>query len=151
MPVDRAEVKLDLDRKWSPCKWTKWCERAAETLNVAGVSVKFVEVRETQHGFHAHITLDSPMPSDVALVALQAALGSDGVREALNLGRALQGRLDDWNSLSEVKAGYPSKGRFQFGGVLVQVLRRHSHPVRLKSPRSLDMEASKTPKRLGVS
>ncbi len=149
MPVDLALVKLDLDRKWSPCAWTKWCKRV---VVIMPGPVELVEVRETQHGFHVYLHLRDAMPSAMALVALQAALGSDGVREAFNIRRASQDRDDDWNSLSEVKAGFRTKGRFQFAAVLVQALRDAGHKTaRLAAPRALDMEAVKTVKRVAVS
>jgi hypothetical protein len=151
VPVDLRAVKLDLDRKWSACAWTRWAERVAICLREAGVVVLRVEVRETLHGFHVVLHLADELPSAVAVVALQALLGSDGVREAINFSRALADRGDDWNLLFETKGAHTSRPRMDYGRILLLALKRQGQVPRLDAPRLRDMEAFKTAKRVAVS
>lgn len=141
MQLDLRQVRLDLDRKWTPCAFRRWCERAVLVLRQLAVDVELVEVRQTTRGFHAQLTLRDPAPSAEWLVAVQAALGSDGVREALNLTRAAAGRLDDWNLLFQRKAGNEAtRSRTDYGGILVRQLRSAGHGARLAPPRFVDLE-----------
>lgn len=147
--IDRRRVKLDLDRKWSACAWTKWSERAAICLREAGLVVERIEVRETARGFHVVLVLVDELPSDLAVVAVQALLGSDGVREAINFSRAVSGRADDWNILFETKGTHTSKPRMDYGRILLLALKRQGQAPQLDAPRLRDMEAFKTAKRVG--
>lgn len=149
MAINRLQVKLDLDRKWTACAWTKWAERVAVCLREAGVSVGRVEVRETARGFHVVLHLEEMLPSDLAVVALQAILGSDGIREAINFNRALSDdREDAWNILFETKGTHTSRPRMDYGRILLLALKRHGQTPTLEAPRIRDMEAFKTAKRL---
>lgn len=145
-PVDLDVLRLDLDRKWTACGWAKQCERIAQTLHHALVVVDSVEVRETRKGFHVRITLARPLDSTIELVALQAILGSDAIREALNLARARAGRLDDWNLLFETKGERTTKLRLDYGGMLIQALRRVGMKPRLDAPRGIDWQPAQSKK-----
>jgi hypothetical protein len=101
--LNLAEIRLDLDRKWSGCGWVRWCERFAATARCLNLAIYKTDVRETRRGVHVYVFLQRPVGSSVELVALQAILGSDSMREAMNLRRALTGRSDAWNVLHEVK------------------------------------------------
>lgn len=149
MPVNLRVVKLDLDRKWSACAWTRWADRAAICLREAGLKVTRVEVRETLHGFHVVLYLEEALPTAGAVVAMQAILGSDGVREAINFSRALAGRTDDWNILFETKGTHTSRPRMDYGRILLVALKRQGQSPRLEAPRLRDMEAFKTMKQVG--
>lgn len=96
--TDLALVRLDLDRKYSLCAWTRQSERIRDALGIMGIKVIGVEVRGTTKGMHVQLILDQPLESEVHLVALQAILGSDSNREALGLTRA--GKMDNWNVLA---------------------------------------------------
>lgn len=148
MPINLRVLKLDLDRKWSACAWTRWADRAAICLREAGVRVERVEVRETARGFHVLLHLSDELPDALAVVALQAALGSDGVREAINYSRAVADRGDDWNLLFETKGHHTSRPRMDYGRILLLALKRQGQTPQLEAPRIRDMEAFKTVKRV---
>lgn len=120
-------VRLDLDRKFTRCGWVKQCQRIASVWALyrdwPGELVR-VEVRETWHGFHVELHLGVEFPSAAHLVAIQAAMGSDGLREAMMLSRANAGRADDWNRLFQKKQGGPwVKPRLDYAGHLLRALR----------------------------
>lgn len=126
--IDRRVLKIDVDRRFSACKWTKWCERVVETLQAARLEPARVEIRDTRRGHHVLITLRDPLGSDAQVVAAQAMLGSDSVREAFNLRRCIDGRLDDWNVLYEQKHRHDgihkTKPNVPFGRILLRAMRR---------------------------
>lgn len=140
MTIDLSVVRLDLDRKWSACQWVKQCARIATVCEVVNLYVASVEVRETRKGFHVTLRLREPLASLVELPAVQAAMGSDYVRESLNLTRARVGRTDGWNLLFETKGERTTKLRLDYGGMLVQALRRVGQKPRLDAPRPIDWE-----------
>lgn len=108
--VPLFELRLDLDRKWSACAWVKWCEATAKCLKHAEVEVARVSVTETRRGFHVVLTLTQSLPSAIHVVALQAVLGSDRVREAMNFRRATSRYDHDWNRLFDVKHVFDADG-----------------------------------------
>lgn len=109
-----ATLKIDLDYKMGrACRWTKWCQEAARLLVVLDLRPTRIAVRDTGRGHHVEIDVPLYLDSgrghpqrngDLIIVALQAILGSDRFREALNLGRALRGEPE--NILFAEKAVY---------------------------------------------
>lgn len=105
-----TRLLLDLDGKWSGCKWGRWCDDAHDVLVAADVTPHHVDVIDTRHGLHAHVDLVDDLPP-LAIAALQAALGSDGKREANGVRRILAGQ-DEWNMLF-VRKHYPDGSSHQ--------------------------------------
>jgi len=63
--------------------------RIGRLCRFLGVRPGVVEVRRTRRGYHVLFTLRRSLPP-LAVVAVQAILGSDAVRESFNLLRALE-------------------------------------------------------------
>lgn len=84
-------LKIDLDGKVTPCRWLKWCRRAAKALSQSGLNVTARDVRRSPSGgVHVRIEVEESL-TDIEVVAMQAILGSDSTREALNFERARAG------------------------------------------------------------
>lgn len=97
--LDLSHVKVDVDRRVSPRQWQHIFQQIAGTLRILQRVPTNVEVSDTKRGHHIRLIVVPPLPDATSLVAVQAAMGSDGFREALNLMRAWSGRTDDWNIL----------------------------------------------------
>jgi hypothetical protein len=82
LPKYLAEIKLDYDRKTVPWK------KIAAVLRRAGYRMIVFEWRQTKNGWHVWLTLDPAPRTAMEVIALQAMLGSDPMREACNLRRA---------------------------------------------------------------
>lgn len=82
-------LKVDLDH-CDRRKWRSWVKREAWLLeqarSILGVRVSSVAMYRTRKGFHLVARVDG-LKNDRELVALQAMLGSDAIREMLNLYR----------------------------------------------------------------
>lgn len=107
-------VKIDLDWKVTPCRWAKWCDRTALVLPLLSGPVRgdLVRVRRSPSGgAHVHLELSREV-DPVVVVAIQAILGSDPKREALNLDRAQRGvnanTLHDHRGGAEWGADWPA-------------------------------------------
>lgn len=64
-------------------------------LRVCRLELRLMRIDRTQHGWHVVLWLKEPL-EDWATLALQAILGSDPRREAMNFARLLAGPKDDW-------------------------------------------------------
>lgn len=84
-----ALLKLDVDRRRKPSRRT-----ISFRLRRAGYELRFMMLRRSPGGNGWHVWLEvSPRPtSPLEVVALQAILGSDPLREAVTLYRAKQWR-----------------------------------------------------------
>lgn len=100
MPV---EFKVDLDQKFSPCRWAKWCDRAAWVFRECGITYLGSTVMESNAGYHVRIVAEWGMGlrdwPPVAIAMVQSLLGSDFRRETFNLSRILRGDTANWNVL----------------------------------------------------
>jgi hypothetical protein len=128
--VDLTQVKLDLDRKWTRCGWTSYAIRMAHAIDILGLTVLKVNVRETAKGFHVVLTFGLPLESERGVVAVQAILGSDSLREAINYRRV--GRGDDWNVLFLVKDDRPTKPRLDYARILIRALQKQGQKPTLE-------------------
>lgn len=85
MTPEQARIKLDIDGGKLPDLWTLWrrCQRA-------GVKINWLSQVRSPSGKGWHLVLDvSPRPaSAMEVVALQAVLGGDLWREAMQVCRA---------------------------------------------------------------
>lgn len=79
-----AVVKLDIDRKRFPSM-----RRIIRLLDRAGYTLLDVQSRQSQSGgWHLWLTLDPRPRTPFEVIALQSILGSDPLRESVNLLRA---------------------------------------------------------------
>lgn len=126
-------LKLDLDRKWTACGWARWCQRVADGLDGMEAAPRAVRVTETLRGFHVEIWLARGLANPQAVVAAQAILGSDTVREALNLRRTRTDFEGDWNVLYRRKGQHEKKARADYARLLIKALRRRHADVTLET------------------
>lgn len=116
-----ALILLDLDRKWTKCGWVRWSQRCAAALHLLDIKPEGVKVSQTRRGFH--VTIIAPKRfTPLQLVAIQAILGSDSLRECMNLRRAIEDAPGHWNVLFHHKMTINPDGTFTFHTV------KH-HPV----------------------
>lgn len=99
---DPYTVMCDYDRPEPPSLW-----EINRVFHILDMKPREIRYDRTQHGWHVVIRLQKPL-SKIAIVALQAILGSDPRRETLNLMRALSVKWDNfstrrWNVLFEYK------------------------------------------------
>lgn len=83
---DCNTLLVDLDTRAAVAQWERVLPRVRECFGIE----KIARWRSKSGNEHAAITLSHPQPIAVRL-ALQAALGSDGVREVLGLKRMENG------------------------------------------------------------
>jgi len=88
-------VKLDIDRR---CKLLEIQERIDTVMFLTKIRVSRIRALHTRKGWHVYIDLTNKL-SDMEVVALQAILGSDWKREALNWRRAHRKECKNWNVL----------------------------------------------------
>lgn len=65
-----------------------WLEIIAKRLRRAGYAVKVASLARSTNGWHGKVQLDRKPRSPMEIVALQAMLGSDPLRESCNIQRA---------------------------------------------------------------
>lgn len=98
--TDLARLAIDIDRRVTACSLTRWGKMAGDVLAFLEIKPVSVEVRQTRRGLHLLFILAEPLASPLEVVAVQAILGSDNVREAMNLKRAQSATLPaSWNLL----------------------------------------------------
>jgi hypothetical protein len=81
-------VKLDFDRR--KVSWGRLARRLIFLERLMHIDPLEVVIHRTKHGYHVRIALGRKFPP-IAIVALQACLGSDYRREILNLERIVVG------------------------------------------------------------
>ena len=92
---DEFTIMLDYDRKRTPRLLFLF-----SLFRMCKLRTLFVRDDKTKKGWHRTIKLSSPLPR-LAIIAIQALLGSDSRREALNLMRVmrtLRGGMSDFQS-----------------------------------------------------
>lgn len=108
------EIKIDIDEKRTTRQWRRYSYFTGKILARLSIRVLVVNVTSTRKGYHVRMTVDSPKipakASYCSLVAIQAILGSDPLREANNLVRVWNGR-QDWNKLFREKKSWKTKSR----------------------------------------
>lgn len=98
------KVCLDYDN-W---KWRDVVIRHREVRSQLSLTVRDVTVKTRGRGFY-HVVMETAVSSKVEAVAVQSILGSDHMREALVLTKALAG-MDTWNKLSDDKSNFVYTG-----------------------------------------
>ena len=81
-------VKLDFDRR--RVSWKRLARRLIFLERLMHIDPLEIVIHRTKHGYHVRILLGREF-SPLAIVALQACLGSDYRREILNLERIVVG------------------------------------------------------------
>jgi len=98
------KVCLDYD-DWD---WKDVVLRHREVRSQLSLTAREVTVKTRGRGFY-HVVIETGLASRVHVVAVQSILGSDHMREALVLKKALAG-MDTWNKLSDDKSNYVYTG-----------------------------------------
>ena len=88
-------IKIDLDTKDIP--WMAFGHRIAFIERHLELSISEVQVHDTNKGYHIYLYFEKEIP-DMAIVAIQAILGSDWRRETYNARRVTNG-TPAWNVL----------------------------------------------------
>ena len=83
LPKELAVIKLDFDNR----KLVPW-KRIGQLLGRAGYKITRNDVRQSKRGLHVWLSLDPQPRTPFEVVAIQAILGSDPLRESMNLLRA---------------------------------------------------------------
>lgn len=105
-------IKLDIDRLDNILYLVSDLEkrlRFIKKMNV--VSLKVEKVCKTKKGYHIYLRSKDKL-SDTEIILIQSALGSDWMRELLNLRRVRNGQtMDSWNILFTSKTKKISNGQ----------------------------------------
>lgn len=91
-------VKLDMDGWFLP----NIQARLDTVKHLTQLETKDTRFKKTKNGFHVYLYFKENL-SDWQVLALQAILGSDWKREAINFRRLRQGSLKNWNVLFSEK------------------------------------------------
>jgi len=94
----KTVIKLDYDVPWDEFDAKKYSNRIEVVKSILGVDLRVFKWEKSKGG-NVHVALFSNVWfSDLEVLALQAILGSDWVRECFNLRRIRCGSLN-WNIL----------------------------------------------------
>jgi len=101
-------LKIDIDYK--PNDVYEFSAKFADKLNFIqkflGITVEYVEVYETEKGFHIYVYISEEIDDPKLIIILQLALGSDYKRELFNYTRAnTTNWKGEWNVLFKTKKG----------------------------------------------
>ena len=108
--MNEQVIKLDIDgadrRRWRhDFRRLRWLvEQVSDILSKNGPRIVFEPfyVATSRKGYHVRFNVVGGRLTDTEIVTVQSILGSDPIREALNLYRVREG-IVPWNYLFEVK------------------------------------------------